>query len=220
MNRQIIAIIMFGSILNFFGCKGQAGKDEAASGRDSVNKQILSSFEDFKIRPVHRVLTMEILDSVSDDNLEQTIIDNLYAKLEAGISYEKHYQIIKNLSAGRQAVFATWALEGEVNNGGFNQYFYNFTSSGQYAEEARDGFRLIGADKLADLTQSAIDMVMKNAKHLSKFRDGTLESFSKSYDDNPLNDLDDAFYELGKTENISQLRIKYIKAHKGEFIDK
>jgi hypothetical protein len=163
---------------------------------------------------------MEILDGVSDDNLEQTIIDNLYAKLEADTSYEKQYEIIKSLSAGRQAVFGTWGLEGEVNNGGFNQYFYNFISSGQYAEEARDGFKLIGANKLADLTQRAIDMVMKNAKHLSKFKDGTLESFSKSYEDNPLNDFDDEFYELDKTENISQLRIKYIKAHKDEFIDK
>jgi hypothetical protein len=211
---------MFGSILNFFGCKGQAGKEKAVSSNDSANEQILKSFEDYKNRPIHSVLTMEILDSVSDDNLEQTIIDNLYAKLKADTSYEKQYDIIKSLSAGRQAVFATWGLEGEVNNGGFNQYFYNFASSGQYAEEARDGFKLIGANKLADLTQRAIDMVMKNAKHLSKFKDGTLESFSKSYEDNPLNDFDDEFYELDKTENISQLRIKYIKAHKDQFIDK
>ena len=117
-------------------------------------------------------------------------------------------------------MFATWGLEGEVNNGGFNQYFYNFTSSGQYAEEARDGFELIGANKLADLTQRAMDMMMKNAEHLSKFKDGTLESFSKSYENNPLNDFDDEFYKLDKTENISQLRINYIKAHKSEFIDK
>ena len=65
-----------------------------------------------------------------------------------------------------------------------------------------------------------IDMVIKNVKHLSKFKDGTLESFSKSYEDNPLNDFDNEFYELDKNENISQLRIKYIKSNKAEFIDK
>jgi hypothetical protein len=211
---------MFSSILNFLGCKGQSCKDKAVLTKDSANKQILKAVEDFKNRPIHSVLTMEILDGVSDDNLEQTIINNLYAKLESETSYEKQYEIIKSLSDGRQAVFGTWGLEGEVNNGGFNQYLYNFTSGGQYAEEARDGFKLIGANKLADLTQRATEMVMKNAKHLGKFKDGTLESFSKSYEDNPLNDFDDEFYELHKTENISQLRIKYIKAHKNEFIDK
>jgi len=211
---------MFSSILNFFGCKGQESKGKAVSSKDSINEQISKSIEDFNNRPVHSVLTMKILDSVSDENLEQTIIDNIYAKLETDTSYEKQYGIIKSLSAGRQAVFATWGLESEVNNGGFNQYFYNFTSSGQYAEEARDGFKLIGASKLADLTQRAVDMVMKNADHLRQFKDGTLESFSKSYVDNPLNDLDEEFYELDKIENISQLRIKYIKAHKDEFIDK
>jgi hypothetical protein len=211
---------MFSSLLNFFGCKGKADKGKTVSSKENMNEQISKSVEDFKNRPIHTVLTMEILDTISDDNLEQTIIDNLYAKLEGESSYEKQYNIIKSLTAGRQAVFATWGLESEVNNGGFNQYFYNFTSSGQYAEEARDGFKLIGANKLADLTERAIDMMTQNAKHLSKFKDGTLESFSKSYEDNPLNNFDDEFYKLDKTENISQLRINYIKAHKVEFIDK
>lgn len=170
-------------------------------------------------RPIYSVLTIEILNSINDDNLEQTIIDNIYAKLDSGNSYEKDYQIIKSLSKGRQAVFATWGLEAEVNNGGFNQYFYNIASSGQYAEEAREGFKLIGANKYSELTQRAIDTVMKNAKSLSKFRDGTLENFSKSYKNNPLNNLDTEFYALDKIENISKLRIRYIKEHKAEFID-
>lgn len=210
---------MFSSILNFFGCKSKTDNPKEISTKDSLNDQIFQSIEDFKRRPIHLVLTMKILDTVSDDNLEQTIIDNLYAKLDSDSSYEKQYAVIKSLSAGRQAVFGTWGLEGEVNNGGFNQYFYNFSSSGQYAEEARDGFKLIGAKKHAELVQKAIDTVMKNAKHLSKFKDGTLESFSKSYENNPLNDLDKEFYNLDKAEKISELRIKYIKAHKEEFVD-
>ena len=37
---------------------------------------------------------------------------------------------------------------------------------------------------------------------------------------NPLNDLDTEFYDLSKIENLSELRIKYIRTHKLEFIDK
>ena len=151
--------------------------------------------------------------------LEQTIIDNILKKIETTDSYKKQFKTIKSLSMGRQAIFATWTLEAEVNNGGFNQYFFNFASSGQYAEEARDGFFLINANKHANLTQNAIDIILKNAKELNKFKDGTLESFSKSYENNPLNPLDHDFYELGKTENISELRIKYIRNHISDFVD-
>jgi len=107
-----------------------------------------------------------------------------------------------------------------LTNGGFNQYFYNFASSGQYAEEARDGFKLINAFKHSDLTQKAMDIMLKDANRLSKFKDGTLKSFSESYENNPLNPLDTEFYTLNKPEDTSKLRIKYIRDHISEFVDK
>ena len=170
---------MISSILSIFGCKGQSKE------KHDVNQQFDKSIEAFLNRPVYSTLTASILDSISDEMLEQTIIDNILRKIETTKSYEKQFKIIKSLSRkGRQAIFATWTLEAEVNNGGFNQYFFNLATSGQYAEEARDGFILISANKHADLTQRAIDVILKNAKTLSKFNDGTLESFSKSYENN------------------------------------
>jgi hypothetical protein len=44
-----------------------------------------------------------------------------------------------------------------------------------------------------------------------------MESFSESYKDNPLNDLDTEFYELYKSEKIGDLRIKYIRDNITEF---
>jgi hypothetical protein len=213
MTIKKFLILMLTSLLSFFGCKGQSKEKE------NVSHQIDNSIENFLNRPIYSTLTVSILDSVRNDLLEQTIIDNILKKIESIESYEKQYEVIKSLSKGRQAIFATWVLEAEVNNGGFNQYFFNFASSGQYAEEARDGFNLIKAKKYADLTQQAIDIVLKNAKELSKFKDGTLESFSKSYENNPLNPLDSKFYELGKTENLSELRITYIRDHISDFVD-
>jgi hypothetical protein len=214
MIKQKILILMLSSLFGFLGCKGQSKENE------DINKQIDQSLEDFIKRPIYSVLTTRILDTIRDDRLEQTIIDNIFSKLESTESSEKQYEIVKSMSVGRQAIFATWGLEAEVNNGGFNQYFYNFASSGQYAEEARDGFKQIGAIKHSNLTQKAIDVMLKDAKRLSKFKDGTLESFSKSYENNPLNPLDNEFYALSKIENLSKLRIKYIRNHKSEFVDK
>jgi hypothetical protein len=106
-------------------------------------------------------------------------------------------------------------LEGEVNNGGFNQFYFN--SSGQLADFAEDAFITVGAHKLADLVREAnltYDLVKND---LEKYNDGTLESFSKSYEGNPLNDLDDKFYELAEVEPLSNLRIKYIRSNIEEF---
>jgi len=213
MIKQKVTIFMLSSLLSFFGCKGQSKE------KHITEKQIDQSLNNFIHRPIYPILTNAILGTTSDDKLEQTVIDNIYTKLESTDSYEKQYGIIKSLSLGRQAVFATWGLEAEVNNGGFNQYFYNFSSSGQYAEEARDGFRLIGAMKHFALSKKAIEIMLKDAKRLSKFKDGTKESFSKSYENNPLNPLDNEFYTLKESEDLSKLRIKYIRDHVSEFVD-
>jgi len=210
---------MFSAFFNFLGCKGQSTKTNITT-TNIDHKQLDNSIEAYKNRPVFTELTLQILDSVHDDNLEQIIIDNIFSKQDSIGSNETNYSIIKSLSKGRQAVFATWGLEAEVNNGGFNQYFYNFSTSGQYAEEAADGFVLIGANKYANLTQRAIDLYMKNIKYFENYKDGTLESFSKSYDNNPLDKLDKEFYALDSVEHMSKLRIDYIRKHKNEFIDK
>ncbi len=51
-----------------------------------------------------------------------------------------------------------------------------------------------------------------------KFDNGTIEGFSESYKETPLNSLDSEFYSLGEIEKISELRIKYIREHKNEFV--
>jgi hypothetical protein len=53
-----------------------------------------------------------------------------------------------------QKVLATvWALEAEVNNGGFDQFFFN--SAGDLAFFAPEALRAIGANSMAGLAQKA-----------------------------------------------------------------
>ena len=207
--------------MNLFGCNNQTTKNNTRQKNKKIETHVTKLLKDFDERVIHNKLTRKIIDSTPTSNLEQVIIDNIYLKIIPDSSNdEKQFETIISLSKGRQAIFATIGLENEVNNGGYNQYFYNFSSSGQYGELAREGFSLIGAKDFSKITQSAIDTLLKNAKHLSKFKDGTLESFSKSYENNPLNKFDDIFFELEKNINLSELRIKYILDHKSEFIDK
>jgi len=198
------------SILNFFGCKE---KNEPKKEKSEMDLLIENSIDEFNKRTIYKTLTSEILDSISDDKLEQAIMDNIDTKFQDGEQYT--LDKISKLTNGQQAVFSTWWLEAEVNNGGFNQFYFN--SSGQFAEMAEIGFMTIGAKKFSELTKRANKIYSENKERLEEFDDGTMESFSESYKDNPLNDLDTEFYNLYDSEKIEQLRIKYIRDNKNEF---
>jgi|TARA_B110000503_G_C7131595_1_gene407008 hypothetical protein len=198
------------SILSFFGCKE---KNEPKKEKSEMDLLIEKSAEEYNNRKIYKKLTSKILDSIPDDKLEQTIFDNIYEII--GDDYKNELNNVKKLTKGQQAFFSTWILEGEINNGGFNQFYFN--SSGQYAEMAEIGLKTIGADKFSELTSKANKIYIENKERLEEFDDGTMESFSESYKDNPLNDLDTEFYELYKSEKIGDLRIKYIRDNITEF---
>ena len=58
----------------------------------------------------------------------------------------------EQLSQAEQTFRLVWELEGEVNNGGFEQHFFN--SSGDIARLAPDALREIGAAATADCNGS------------------------------------------------------------------
>ena len=206
---------MFASLLKLFGC-GSSSDSTKQSDNDTLAADILKSVEDFQNRPVYETLTSEIIDTISDENLEQAIIDNLWTKMRKDLADE--YEKVSTFSKSRQAIFVTWRLEAEVNNGGFNQYYYN--SSGQYADKTEEALKLLGANKFADLVKRANTVYKNENAKITKHLDGSMEGFSKSYDDNPLNTFDSEFYDLYKIEDLFKIKVAYIRGHKSEFVDK
>jgi len=207
---------MFASILKLFGCSEQTTKNSTISKTDTLDKQISKSLEDFKNRPIHKVLTTQIIDTTSDDDLLQVVFDNIVEKFPT--DYKKEYQAVLGLTKPQQAIYIIWCLEAEVNNGGYNQFYFN--SSGQYADLAPDALKIVGAIKFADLTTRANDIYKKENDKITKHQDGTLEGFSKSYEDNPLDKFDDEFYDLEKSENLQKLQVDFIRKNKAQFVDK
>ena len=96
---------------------------------------IARSIEEFNNRKIYTILDEDTLKQIPDDALEQAILD--YINHKVGEDYDNQYKIVTRLSKGFQAIYATWWVEAEVSNGGFNQYFWN--SSGQFASEAVEG---------------------------------------------------------------------------------
>ena len=200
---------MIGSLLKLFGCSGQEKKTTKPT-----TDEILKSVKDFQNRPIYKTLTADIISKIKDEELEQTIFDNISTNMESDSREER--EIVKALTPGQRAIYVTWIIEGEVNNGGFNQFYFN--SSGQFADMGEDAFKQIGANMFADLVRQANEIYSEIKDDLEQFNDGTTESFSESYDDNPLNDLDDKFYKLYEEEPLSQMKIKFIRNNVKEFV--
>jgi len=191
MNKTIV-LFMLTSILSFFGCEKKA-----------------------ETKIAKPIFTEETINKTIDNELLEKVWSNISSKLSK--DPEKEYESLLKLSKSEQAIYIIWNLEAEINNGGFNQYYFN--SSGQFADLAPDALKLVKANKFAELVSQANDIYKKEQEKITKHQDGTIEGFSKSYDDNPLNELDSKFYDLYKTEKLGDLQIEYIRQNKGEFID-
>lgn len=178
-----------------------------------IQDQLTKSFEAFRNRTIHKTLTAELIDATPDNELMQIVFDNLTTKPFA----VSEYATVMSWNKSRQAIYMIWVLEGEVNNGGYNQFYSN--SSGQFYKHLPDALKLVGANQFAALTEKANATYEKEYEKITRHQDGTTEGFGKSYEDNPLNEFDTEFYALYQTEDIQKIQIEFIREHKSEFVD-
>src|SRR5687767_7442338 len=170
--------------------------------------------DEFWNRIIHKELSVEILAAIPDDKIELVILDYIDTKIS---DYRVRFDAISSMSEGFQMVHSTTTLETQVNNGGFNQFFYN--PSGQYAEMALRSLKLIGAIEYYEVLQKAIETYMKekeNPELQNLYSQRTLEGFSESYRLTSLGEWDERFYSLG--ERLGQLRIDFIRSKPQLFV--
>ncbi|WP_448137994.1 DMP19 family protein [Sphingobacterium siyangense] len=196
MRTPIITIGIIIMILNLFGCSEPTKQNNSKPSNQTP-------------------LTEQIIDTTSDDMLLEVVYDNLFRKLSA--AYDKEYEIVLSWNKSRQAIYMISRLEAEVNNGGYNQFYFN--SSGQFATALPEALKLVGATKFADLVERANSTFVKEKSKITEDQDGTVEGFSKSYENNPLNKFDEEFYKLNDVENLQKIQVDYIRKNKKEFTD-
>jgi hypothetical protein len=182
---------------------------------DSAGAAFQKSMEDFQNRPIYNFLTDTQIDTTKDDDLVLRVTDQLSTTFNAD---GNDYTTVTSWNEGQQAMYIIGLLEAEVNNGGFNQFYYN--SSGQYAKLLPDALKLIGANNYAELMERANMIFEKENRVIKKHQDGTTEGFSKSYENNPLNLLDDEFYALEKKEDLMKMQVSFIRKNKSLFTKK
>lgn len=159
-------------------------------------------------------LTKISLDEINDEEIEYEIYLYILDKL-IGDNYDKQYDIVTKLPNGLRYLFASFQLENEVYNGGFNQYFYN--TDGEFIDEAIASFNYFGLPKLAEIVTKAADIaIMEIDLYIATKKEGTLEAFSDSYKYTKLVEADDEFYQYDKS--ISPARIEKIRKYAEDFL--
>ncbi|HEY6096153.1 MAG TPA: DUF4375 domain-containing protein [Gallionellaceae bacterium] len=202
MRRAILSTAFV--LLAACGC---SQKEEPAT-----DSKVAASLEAFANRRIYARLDPAILNKIPDAELEQAILDYASKKLEGHDDGEE--AIVANLPPGIRALYLTWTVEAEVNNGGFNQYYFN--TDGKFASDAVQAFEYFGAHQHAALMREANAVRANEAKLMDAYKKKrTLEAFSESYEYSKLGPLDDQFYKLD--ENLSQLRIEKIRRAPEQF---
>jgi hypothetical protein len=192
---------MFSAILKLFGC----------ADKDSDKKVIDSSgvIQEFRHNiEANRILTKQTLDTASDEKLEDKIIANINSKLNPELSNDK--DVLPALTKERQAIYYIYQVEGEINNGGFDQFYLNnFVNSDRayLFDKTTEALKLIGATKFADLVKRANQVFKQNEKDFSE-KEGLFDK------------LDQEFYDTYQRENLNELRIKFIRNNIESFTDK
>jgi len=173
------------------------------------------SINAFLKRRIYSDFDRETLAQIPDDKLEQAILDHVIQRI--GKPFDRELEVVTALSPGVRAIYTTLIVENEVDNGGFNHYFWN--SEGRLAQLAIAGFHRIGASAYAEVMQRAVLMYSREKPVLETFKEeGTLEAYSESCEYTEFGDLDREFFALSDIRRLGDLRIAYIRSHPDEFV--
>ncbi len=163
----------------------------------------------------HRELTNEMIATIPDDNLARAMFDYIWFKV--GKNYRRTSSVLAKLPPGFRAIYHLFALNGEIGNGGFNQYFFNGLDGN--AEQQLEALKLIRATKHRRIFQKAFkihDAEKKNEELQLRYAERTIESFFSTYGMTRLDECDKEWYALDK--EFDALQVNFIRKHTELFV--
>ena len=173
----------------------------------SIFKKLFGGSEKSKNNSENKKLDLEKLLSSDDTNGSIIELDNFIGELCAyGDEMDK-------LTEEQKLFYYNQCLEREINNGGFNQYFFN--SSGGFAYKTIQSLQTIGANKTADILQKAIDQFPNsNVPEDRTERQEILEQIEETADV-VWEDLDQKFFSY--EDDLNKLNIEFVRKNKDKF---
>ena len=148
------------------------------------------------------------------DSLLLNDTDKLILELDTYLCELSSYgETLEKLSEPQKTFYFNQYLEKEINNGGFNQYFYN--SSGDFAHQTIISLRQINAIKTADILQLAINQFPNSVVPEDRSERQEILEKIKEKADEAWEQLDKRFLEY--KDNLYDLNIDFIKQNRSSF---
>lgn len=114
-----------------------------------------------------------------------------------------------SLTQPERAFLAAFELEAEVNNGGFDQYFFN--QSGDHVQDAIDGLEAMGAEATARIVRDAVQRFGPHDPPSDWLaRQDALLALTDGDDEVDFDDLDRRFYAY--EDNLAERMAAYWEA--------
>lgn len=120
---------------------------------------------------------------------------------------------LNTLNEYERTIFVTQALESEVNNGGFIQFFDN--ACGALAGETVPAFKRIGAEKTAAICKKALKALGQALPTDWEERRALLDKIVDDRVGELLEACDDAFYEY--PDDLEALNVAYVRKNAAHF---
>ncbi|MFA4869624.1 MAG: DMP19 family protein [Pedobacter sp.] len=173
----------------------------------SIFKKLFGGADKLDNHSSSKKLNLEKLLSSDDVNGSIIELDNYIGEL---CSYGDE---MEKLTEQQKQFYYNQCLEREINNGGFNQYFFN--SSGNFAYLTVLSLRTIKANTTADILQKAIDQFPnKKVSPDRAERQAILEQIQEVA--NPTwEELDQKFFDY--EDDLNLLNIEFVRQNKDNF---
>jgi hypothetical protein len=135
--------------------------------------------------------------------------DSLVLVFEQALDQKWARDGVEKMSEEELIVLAIEAMEREVNNGGWGQFFVN---SSEFAPAIVNALQRIGCPKTATIAQKAVKTVEKSPITEEEIENGTWEECEERQEG--LGECDNLYFE--RPENIEESLFAFIKANRSK----
>ena len=164
-------------------------------------------------RSEHMGEDLPFLDAYGGQSTDELIaLESEYRIDSLVLAFEAALDAKAGCSKAERVVLAVEAIEREVNNGGFTQFFGN--SSLAYTKDIVEAFQLIGCPATAELCRKAIELLgVEDLSDLDAIEDASYDAVDDEVRADQFNALDDEYY-AGAEEPIAVKLFEFIKQNR------
>jgi hypothetical protein len=120
---------------------------------------------------------------------------------------------LARLTPGQRGLVALLLTDAEIQNGGFDQFFWN--SSGELADEALAGTRLFGATRYESILRYATAVYPDG--EIPERRSSRQRLLDRHVPDAVLRELDERWFATWERDPLDAYVVQYVRRHPDEF---